>query len=183
MGNIMQKWAKTGHFWNQNSSRTNRQIQFLYYGWKEHELEIQFHTTLTGKKWNKVIILASKLKKMNFYGDVIFVYVELRLSWLSVINFLQILICCSWDNSLLAKWHLFLILMTSSQSNLRLKATVHNFSYLRVISMGDHFFSQTGICMTMFFAQYLGCYFTIFSQILVCCSWDYKLIGNVVSDF
>ena len=46
------------------------------------------HTTLTGKKWNKVIILASKLKKMNFYGDVIFVYVELRLSWLSVINFL-----------------------------------------------------------------------------------------------
>ena len=32
--------------------------------------------------------MASKLKKMNFYGDVIFVYVELRLSWLSVINFL-----------------------------------------------------------------------------------------------
>ena len=88
MGNIMQKWAKTGHFWNQNSSRTNRQIQFLYHGWKEHELEIRFHTTLTGKKWNKVIILASKLKKMNFYGDVIFVFVQLRLSRLSVIDFL-----------------------------------------------------------------------------------------------
>ena len=26
MGNIMQKWAKTGHFWNQNSSRTNHTI-------------------------------------------------------------------------------------------------------------------------------------------------------------
>ena len=26
MGNIMQKWAKTCHFWNQNSSRTNRRI-------------------------------------------------------------------------------------------------------------------------------------------------------------
>ena len=139
----MQKWAKTGHFWNQNSSRTNRQIQFLYYGWKEHELEIQFHTTLTGKKWNKVIILASKLKKMNnfmvtsFLSTLNWDYLGYRLSIFS-----QILICCSWDNSLPAKWHLFLILMTSSQSNLRLKATVHNFSYLRVISMGDHFFPK-----------------------------------------
>ena len=28
MGNIMQKWAKTCHFWNQNSSRTNRRFHF-----------------------------------------------------------------------------------------------------------------------------------------------------------
>ena len=26
--------------------------------------------------------------------------------------------------------------------------------------------------MTMFFYHYLGCYSTVFSQILVCCSWD-----------
>ena len=121
MGNIMQKWAKTGHFWNQNSSRTNRQIQFLYYCWKEHELEIQFHTTLTGKKWNKVIILASKLKKWifmvtSFLSTLNWDYLGYRLSIFS-----QILICCSWDNSLPAKWHLFLIFMTSSQSNLRLR--------------------------------------------------------------
>ena len=75
MGNIMQKFAKTCHFSNQNSSRTNLQIQFLYHGWKEHELEIRFHTTLTRTKWNKVIILTSKLKKMYFFHDVIFVFV------------------------------------------------------------------------------------------------------------
>ena len=56
--------------------------------------------------------------------------------------FSQILICCSWDNSLEEIWHLFFILMTSSQWNFRLKATVHNFSYLRVMSMGDHFFPK-----------------------------------------
>ena len=60
MGNIMQKWAKTCHFLNRNSSRSNRRIQFLFHCCKEHELEIRFHTTLTRKKWNKVIILASK---------------------------------------------------------------------------------------------------------------------------
>ena len=52
---------------------------------------------------------------------------------------------------------------------------MHNFPYLRVMSMGGDFFFKTWICMTMFFAQYLGCYSTIFSQILVCCSWDYGL--------
>ena len=66
MGNIMQKLAKTFHFWNWNSSRTNLKIKFLYHGWKEHELEIRFHTTLTRTKWNKVIILASKLEKFIF---------------------------------------------------------------------------------------------------------------------
>ena len=106
MGNIMQKWAKTCYFWNQNSSRTNHKIQFLYHGWKEHELEIRFHTTLTRTKRNKVIILASKLKK-KIFDDIIFVFVELRLSRLPMINFLPDLICCSWDNSLQAIWHLF----------------------------------------------------------------------------
>ena len=33
-------------------------------------------------------------------------------------------------------------------------------------------FLKTWICMTMFFYHYLGCYSTVFSQILVCCSWD-----------
>ena len=47
MGNIMQKWAKTCHFLNRNSSRSNRRIQFLFHCCKEHELEIRFHTTLT----------------------------------------------------------------------------------------------------------------------------------------
>ena len=56
--------------------------------------------------------------------------------------FSQILICYSWDNSLQGIWHLFFILMTASQSNVRLKATMHNFSYLCVRSMGDHFFSK-----------------------------------------
>ena len=56
--------------------------------------------------------------------------------------FSQILICYSWDKSLQEIWHLFFILMTASQSNVRLKATVHNFSYLCVMSMGDHFFSK-----------------------------------------
>ena len=88
MGNIMQKLAKTFHFWNWNSSRTNQKNQFLYHGWKEHELEIRFHTTLTRTKWNKVIILASKLEKMYFFDDVIFVFVQLRLSRLPIIDFL-----------------------------------------------------------------------------------------------
>ena len=54
----------------------------------------------------------------------------------------------------------------------QLKATMHNFSYLRVISMGGHLFFQTWICMAMIFEPYLGCYSSIFSQTLVCCSWD-----------
>ena len=41
--------------------------QFLYHGWKEHELEIRFHTTLIPRKWNKVIIFAPELKKCNFH--------------------------------------------------------------------------------------------------------------------
>jgi hypothetical protein len=62
MSNIMQIWSKTCHFWNRNSSS-----EFFYHGWKEHELEIPFHTTLTPKKWNKVIIFAPKLKKCYFH--------------------------------------------------------------------------------------------------------------------
>ena len=84
---------------------------------------------LNSKKW--IFMVTSFLSTLNWD------YLGYRLSIFS-----QILICCSWDNSLPAKWHLFLILMTSSQSNLRLKATVHNFSYLHVISMGDHFFPK-----------------------------------------
>ena len=118
-------------------------IQFLYHGWREHELEIRFHTTLTRTKWNKVIILASKLKKMIFFLMTSFLslfdwdYLAYRSSIFS-----QILICYSWDNSLQEIWHLFFILMMASQSNVRLKATMHNFSYLCVMSMGDHFFSK-----------------------------------------
>ena len=41
--------------------------QFLYHGWKEHELEIRFHTTLTPTKWKKVIIFAPELKKCDFH--------------------------------------------------------------------------------------------------------------------
>ena len=37
---------------------------------------------------NKVIKLAPKLKKVYFFDDVIFVFVQLTLSRLSVINFL-----------------------------------------------------------------------------------------------
>jgi len=44
-----------------------RDPQFLYHGWKENELEIQFHTTLTPKKWKKVMIFAPELKKCNFH--------------------------------------------------------------------------------------------------------------------
>ena len=67
MGNIMQKLAKTCHFWNQIARELTVRSQFLYHGWKEHELEIRFHTTLTRTKWNKVIILASKLEKILFF--------------------------------------------------------------------------------------------------------------------
>ena len=52
---------------------------------------------------------------------------------------------------------------------------MHNFSYLRVMSMGGHFFLQTWICMAMIFEPYLGCYGSILSPDLVCCSWDYGL--------
>ena len=125
---------------------------------------------LNSKKW--IFMVTSFLSTLNWD------YLGYRLSIFS-----QILICCSWDNSLPAKWHLFLILIMSSQSNLRLKATVHNFFIFACYINGRSLFSQTGICMTMFFAQYLGCYFTIFSQILVCCSWDYKLSVMWSSDF
>ena len=52
---------------------------------------------------------------------------------------------------------------------------MHNFSYLRVISMGGHLFFQTWICMAMIFEPYLRCYSSIFSQTLVFCSWYYGL--------
>ena len=41
--------------------------------------------------------------------------------------------------------------------------------------MGGHFFLQTWICMAMIFEPYLGCYGSILSPDLVCCSWDYGL--------
>ena len=89
--------------------------------------------------------------------------------------FSQILICCSWDNSLQEIWHCFFILMTSSQWNSRLKATMQNFSDLRVMSRAGDFFSKHESAWQCFFDQYLGCSSTVFSQILVCCSWDYGL--------
>ena len=41
--------------------------------------------------------------------------------------------------------------------------------------MGGHLFFQTWICMAMIFEPYLGCHSSIFSQTLVCCSWEYGL--------
>ena len=52
---------------------------------------------------------------------------------------------------------------------------MHDFSYSRVMSMGGHLFFQTWICMAMIFEPYLGCHSSIFSQTLVCCSWEYGL--------
>ena len=84
---------------------------------------------LNSKKW--MFLMTSVLSLFNWD------YLAYRSSIFS-----QILICCSWDNFLQEIWHLFFILMTSSQWNFRLKATMHNFSYLCVMSMGDHFFSK-----------------------------------------
>ena len=84
---------------------------------------------LNSKKW--IFLMTSFLSLFDWD------YLAYRLSIFS-----QILICYSWDNSLQEIWHLFFILMTASQSNVRLKATMHNFSYLCVMSMGDHFFSK-----------------------------------------
>ena len=54
-------------------------------------------------------------------------------------------------------------------------ATMHNFSYLRVMSMGGHFFFQTWICMAMIFEPYRDCYSSNFSPDLLCRSWEYGL--------
>ena len=44
-----------------------------------------------------------------------------------------------------------------------------------MLCLWEDTFFQTWICMAMIFEPYLGCYGSIFSQNLVCCSWDYGL--------
>ena len=142
MGNIMQKWAKTCHFGNQNSSSTNLRFNFYIMvgksmSWRYHFIPpwlVQSETKssywhLNSKKC--IFLMTSFLSLLNWD------YLAYRWSIFS-----QILICCSWDNSLQEIWHLFLILMTSSQWNSRLKATMQNFSDLRVMSMAGDFFSK-----------------------------------------
>ena len=51
---------------------------------------------------------------------------------------------------------------------------MHNLSYLRVMSMGGHFFPNMNLHVQIF-EPYLDCYGSIFSPNLVCCSWDYEL--------
>ena len=67
MGNIMQKWAKTCHFLNRNSSRTNRLgSNFYIMVGKSMSWKYDFIPPWLVESANKVIILASKLKKCIF---------------------------------------------------------------------------------------------------------------------
>ena len=143
MGNIMQKWAKTCHFLNRNSSSERPFTPNFYImvgksmGWR-----YDFIPPWLVKSETKSSYWHLNSKKCIF----------LMTSFLSLFNwdylahrspiFYQILICCSWDNSLQEIWHLFFILMMASQWNSRLKATMQNFSDLRVMSMAGDFFSK-----------------------------------------
>ena len=101
----------------------------------------RFHTTLTRTKWNKVIILASKLKKKKKNWWRHFCLCSIEIISLTGHQFSPRF----WyvvAETILYKKYLFFILMMSSQWNFRLKATMHNFSYLCVMSMGDHFVSK-----------------------------------------
>ena len=51
-----------------------------------------------------------------------------------------------------------------------------------MLCLWEDTFFQTWICMAMIFEPYLGCYSSIFSQHLVCCSREYGL-GKVVFNF
>ena len=114
MGNIMQKWAKTCHFSNQNSSRTNRRFNFYIMVGKSMSWRYDFIPPWLVESETKSSYWHLNSKKCIF----------LMTSFLSLFNwdylayrwsiFSQILICCSWDNSLQDIWHLFFILMTSS---------------------------------------------------------------------
>ena len=90
MGNIMQKWAKIGHFWNLNSSsELSTSPNFYIMVGKSMSWRYDFippclvESETKSSYWH----LNSKKKSISF-GDVIFVFVQLRLSRLPVIDFL-----------------------------------------------------------------------------------------------
>ena len=75
--------------------------------------------------------------------------------------FAQISICCSSNNFFTRLWHLCSILMTSSWSKFRLKATLQKFSALRVISIRDDYFEKPESacqcslsCISVIFARF-----------------------------
>ena len=89
--------------------------------------------------------------------------------------FSQILICCNWDNSLQDKWH-FLHFDDVIIVKFSIKGDNAKFFIFACYVYGRSlFFLQTWICMAMIFEPYLGCYGSILSPDLVCCSWDYGL--------
>ena len=110
MGNIMQKWAKTGHFWNRNSSsELSTTPNFYMMAGKSMSWRYNFIPPWLVESETKLSYSHLNFKKFIF----------LMTSFLSLFNwdyrayrwpiFSQILICCSWDNSLQEIWNLFFI--------------------------------------------------------------------------
>ena len=115
MGNIMQIWSKTCHFKNRNSSSDSPSTPNFYImvgesmSWRYDFIPPWLVQSETKSSYwhlnsNKCILLMTSFLSL-FNWD----YLTYRWSIFS-----QILICCSWDNSLSKICHSFFILMTSS---------------------------------------------------------------------
>ena len=114
-------------------------------------------------------------KKKKKIDDVIFTFVQLRLSRLTVINFLP-----DFDMLQLRQFSTRNMIFTINLDDViivkfSIKGGQCIIFHICVLCLWEVTFFTTWICMTIFFDQYLGCYSTVFFQILVCCSWDYGL--------
>ena len=116
--------------------------------------------------WNKVIIFAPKLKKFNFHW------------WRH--NVLRSIEVISLTGDRFSPKFWYVIAENSSFSwrhhsgNFRLKATMHNLSYLRVMSMGDHFFSKHESTWQCSLSRISVVIAPFSPKFLVCCTWDYE---------
>ena len=89
--------------------------------------------------------------------------------------FSQISVCYSWENSLSEKWQPFSNWMTSSWSKSWIKGDIAKFTWFTCYVYGTRIFLESGSYIATFLELYLGHLCSIFFQILICYSWDYKL--------
>ena len=89
--------------------------------------------------------------------------------------FSQIPVCYSWENSLSEGWQPFSNWMTSSWSKSWIKGDIAKFTWFTCYVYGTRIFLESGSYIATFLELYLGHLCSIFFQILICYSWDYKL--------
>ena len=161
----------------------NGDPQILFHILKAIEWEIWMHAWFWPIGCCDVIILASELKKCNFHWWRHFCLRSNEI--ISLTDDLYIFLP-DFDTYVVAETILynsctlhFSFWWRHHSEIFRLKATMHNFSYLRVMSMGGHFFSKhesAWQCSLSHISVVIAPFSDL--QILVCCSWDYGLLGS-----